>query len=62
MNKTRMSKAANHSGMKNAVNTIWVKYPLSLFHNNYVNKYRIILIKIKEKSDSLLKNINQNEQ
>ena len=32
IDKTRMCEAANHSGMKNA---IWVKYPLSVFQNNY---------------------------
>jgi len=32
IDKTKMYEAANHPGMKCA---IWVKYPLSLFHNNY---------------------------
>ncbi len=32
MDKTRMCEAVDHFGMKCA---IWVKYRISLFHNNY---------------------------
>ena len=38
IDKTMMCETAVHSGMKPA---IWVKYRLSIFHNNYNNKYRI---------------------
>jgi len=42
-----MCEAAVLSGMKYA---IWVKYRLSIFHNNYNNKYRITGIKNKEEN------------
>ena len=38
VDKTNKYDAAVHSGTKPA---IWVKYRLSIFHNNYNNKYRI---------------------
>ena len=47
IDKTRMCEAANHSGMKNAV---WVKYPLSPFHNNYDNKHYILPLINKDKN------------
>ncbi len=44
IDKTHMCEAAVHSGMKPA---IWVKYRLSIFHNNYNNKYCIAGMKNK---------------
>jgi len=44
IDKTNMCEAAVRSGMKPA---IWVKYRLSIFHNNYNNKYCIAWIKNK---------------
>ncbi len=47
MDKTHMCEAAVHSGMKPA---IWVEYRLSIFHNNYNNKYCIGWMKNKEEN------------
>ncbi|MFC1877670.1 hypothetical protein ACFL2E_10440 [Thermodesulfobacteriota bacterium] len=47
IDKTMMCEAAVHSGMKPA---IWVKYRLSIFHNNYNNKYCIAWMKNKEEN------------
>ena len=47
IDKTNMYDAAVYSGMNPA---IWVKYRLSIFHNNYNDKYCIAGIKNKEEN------------
>jgi len=44
IDKTMMCEAVNQFGMKSA---IWVKYRLSLFHNNYGIQYCTALLKMK---------------